>query len=164
MKTILRYYVSILVIAFYMFGGCQENPDNQKSNDTKENLAPGVQTEQTDSGEVRTMYFDGGETYTKTQYKNGVRNGFHRAYNSDGKLTSEATYVNDKLEGPFRSWYPNGQLKNLANYKAGKLDGESLYYNDAGKIVYRYTYDDNKLKKTIKYDKDGNVEYTDTFK
>ncbi|GAB4292440.1 MAG: hypothetical protein Kow0098_12410 [Ignavibacteriaceae bacterium] len=163
MKIFMRIYFLALFSVLSVVGGCQEKPEDHPEKDDSKDIASHVEVKKIDEGEVRVIYYDGGATRTETQYVNGIRNGFHRTYDEEGRLSSEATFVNDKMEGPFRAWYPNGKLKILAQYKAGKLHGESLSYNEEGQLIFRYTYENNKLKQTIKYDSNGNVEYIDNF-
>ena len=70
-----------------------------------------------------------------------TKHGPHIKWYPDGKNKQfERTYTNDILDGPYREWYSNGQLKVEANYLNGQLSGVyKKYYSNGSKwIIGRY--------------------------
>ena len=70
-----------------------------------------------------------------------VKHGPHTKWFPDGKFKQfERTYKNDILEGAYKEWYSNGQLKIQASYRDGKLEGTYLQYYSNGqkRVVGRY--------------------------
>lgn len=50
-----------------------------------------------------------------------------------------------KLNGKYKEWYPNGNLRKNIDYKKGNFDGELLTYWDNGQLKRQDTYNDGKL-------------------
>ena len=70
-----------------------------------------------------------------------VKHGTHMKWYPSGEHEMfERTYSKDTLNGPYREWYSNGQLKIEANYNNGKLDGMYLkwYSNGQKRLISRY--------------------------
>ena len=51
------------------------------------------------------------------------------------------TYAAGKPDGPFESYYENGQLKAKSTYMAGELGGPYELYHENGQLRLRGTYD-----------------------
>ena len=61
-------------------------------------------------------------------------------------------------QGEFKVYYKNGQLAEKSNYKDDKLDGESLWFNQNGVIIKKFTYKEGLLQGPSKiYSNDGNL-------
>lgn len=56
-----------------------------------------------------------------------------------------AKFITKKLDGIYKEWYENGQLKKEASYKAGKQNGYYLSYWDNGQPKRKESYQDDKL-------------------
>lgn len=67
------------------------------------------------------------------------------------KVVLEETYVNDKLSGEKRVFYPDGSLTEVSYYKKGKLNGESLRYTDKGKLIAKVPYQNGQIHGKIFY-------------
>ena len=80
-------------------------------------------------------------------------------YYDDGKI-SRAYCVdeNGELEGPYESYWPNGQLCVKCTYKDGKEDGPCKSYHDDGQLWEKCTYKDGKLDGPyVLYHKNGQL-------
>jgi antitoxin component YwqK of YwqJK toxin-antitoxin module len=80
-------------------------------------------------------------------YKDGILNGVSRAWNKKNKkwqLTSESTFIDNKQEGAFKSWYSDGQLLEVGNFKKGLRDGVCTTWDKSGKLTSEATYKDGK--------------------
>ena len=161
LKSNLIKFTFYLFIIFPIIGGCQEKPE--KSTD-KNQVVSGHEFKNglADSIEVKTFYYDD-DSKIQTQYQNGVRNGWTRNIDANGNITSEGTYVNNKMEGEFRAYYPDGKIFMKAFYKNGLLDGISSLYFLNGKVQKETKYERNKIIFIREYDKDGNLLYEDKF-
>ena len=76
------------------------------------------------------------ETVSSVNYFKGEeRHGNWLSWYQDQKPKYSFNYVNGKLVGEIKEWYPNGQLCYVKNYnKDGLQHGESIYYNPDGSI------------------------------
>ena len=74
-------------------------------------------------------------------YLNGkVRHGTHTKWYPSGKHRMfERNYRNDTLDGVYREWYTNGQVKLEAHYANGQLNGPYLkwYSNGQKRLISR---------------------------
>lgn len=112
-----------------------------------------------------------GESYTtKTEYKNGLKNGLEISHYHNGQLRSRINYVDGKLsdglfeiwnndgqiirrgeilngefEGTYKMWYDDGQIEILANYFNGKLNGSYKKWYNNGKVASIGNYKNNEL-------------------
>jgi antitoxin component YwqK of YwqJK toxin-antitoxin module len=62
----------------------------------------------------------------------------------NGQLWEQKGYKNDKLDGPYISYFENKEII-TGNYKVGKKDGEWIYYN------YGNNNNDRSIKKRVIY-------------
>ena len=86
-----------------------------------------------------------------------------------GKVTGEyqGSFKDGKRDGPWVSYYYNGQLKWKGNYKDGKVDGPFVSYWDNGTVQSQGTSKDGEMEGPwFSYNKDGTVDenWTGTFK
>ena len=102
-----------------------------------------------------------------------VMNGLYYKKSTDvpftGKVTGEyqGSFRDGKREGPWVSYYYNGQLKWKGNYKDGKVEGPWVAYHKDGQLWEKGTYKDGKMDGPwVGYKSDGTVYegYTGTFK
>ena len=109
-------------------------------------------------------YYSDGQLRTETQYKDSVKDGYHKAYYPDGTLLIDAEYKDGLKHGWYRKYYPNGQLhweikcKNdeengwYRKYSEdGKIISESLYKNGKQHGITKVYYDNGKLKTIAEY-------------
>jgi len=95
---------------------------------------------------VWTQYGPTGKISYKETYRMGVLDGPKTIYYvpaDDSKtlqIAQEYVYVNGKLEGPVKEYFPNGVLKMKGMYKNEHFEGEIDYYNPSGTLsrVDRY--------------------------
>ena len=73
-------------------------------------------------------------------------------YHTDGKsIMSEENYVNGKLEGPYKTYFPDGTPTEIASYKNGLLDGNYKKYAIKGHLIYDFNYKNGKLNGLATY-------------
>jgi len=68
--------------------------------------------------EIKKVYYETGELWMETPYKNGKRNGIEKRYYISGKLLSETTWKDDQLHGID------------VDYADGIIDSELFWKND----------------------------------
>lgn len=73
-----------------------------------------------------------GEITQEFECKNGVFNGFTKAYNSQGILVYEGTYLDGKPNGTGTSYYEDGKVSRMTTYKGGEQQGVEVFYNEDG--------------------------------
>lgn len=145
------------------------------------------------SGDLRAQTFEieNGDTINRTDASN-LKQGYWKVYNKikklpgyeDDQLVEEGSYVDNKKEGVWKTYYNNGKLKseityknNIANgfarfyYKNGnvseegnwvnnKWDGKYKYYYENGQISYDWNFVNGKREGVQKYyHENGQINY-----
>ncbi|MBO4645429.1 MAG: toxin-antitoxin system YwqK family antitoxin [Bacteroidales bacterium] len=103
-------------------------------------------------------YYNPKGTLIKTEsYKKGKRNGLWRTYSSQtGILLEECTYLDDKLNGSFKTFYADGKISGRIDYINGQMNGTVEAYFPNEKIYYRGTYLEGlQIKNWDYYDESG---------
>jgi antitoxin component YwqK of YwqJK toxin-antitoxin module len=77
------------------------------------------------------------ETYHRLP--NGLKHGEYKEWHNDGgqrgqQLYKLCFYKDDQLEGEYKRWYENGQLRGLCFYKDGRIEGESKEWYKTGQL------------------------------
>lgn len=112
---------------------------------------------------VWTTWNEEGRLLMKETYKNDLLNGEKRLYfiPSDKEFVKEVcinstNYLNGEIEGPFKEYYPSGQLRKTGQYLNHKREGEWISYEMDGKkmAIERY-YKGQKHGWFIGYNADG---------
>ncbi len=85
---------------------------------------------------------DSGNLKESIEYKNGKMNGLRKLYDS-GKLYSIETRKDDKFDGPYTSFYPNGKKRMEGQYRQDVLTGEVRVYYPSGALKEIVTFRDN---------------------
>jgi antitoxin component YwqK of YwqJK toxin-antitoxin module len=82
---------------------------------------------------------------TKTLFKEYVKyvNGKVDITNKNGRR-EEYTLKDNKLEGEYKQWYPNGQLSSRGYYKEGKPEGEYNWWGPKGNLSSKSYYKEGK--------------------
>ena len=60
--------------------------------------------------DVVETYYDNGQLESRSNYKNGNRDGMREIWDENGQLLTRANYKDDKLNGLIEVWYTDGQL------------------------------------------------------
>ncbi len=87
--------------------------------------------------------YPNGNTKWEQEYKNGVKNGTNKIWDSEKKdlVTAEQTFIDGQLDGLAKVWYSNGTLAKEANFKKGVEVGVHKEWFEDGKIAKEYTND-----------------------
>jgi antitoxin component YwqK of YwqJK toxin-antitoxin module len=91
--------------------------------------------------DVNYSYYENGEVH-ENYYINGdgQKHGEYHLYNNLGVLIGQYNYINSKLEGIYKSYFPNCNLQISCNYKNNKFDGLYTEYNIYGKVIKEKIY------------------------
>ena len=73
--------------------------------------------------EAKKKFYPSGKLKSEQSYINGKLEGIGKGYYESGKLQWEETYKNGKLEGIAKGYYESGKLQAEANFKNGKKHG-----------------------------------------
>lgn len=71
-----------------------------------------------------------------------VKNGLVREYYKNGRLKTEAYYINDCADGVLRGWHENGQIAYEHTFKKGIETGIWKRWNEKGEIIMTHGYDE----------------------
>jgi len=77
-------------------------------------------------------------------YRAGQKHGEHLHW-VDGKLYVKGYFDHGQYHGTFRSWYPNGEFRNVMRFRHGKPDGWCIDYDRNGRVYQRRLYRNGNL-------------------
>lgn len=86
-------------------------------------------------GTTKTFYPETGNVAETIEYFNGIKEGPYKKYFPDGELMTEGTYKNDVLVGKFTLYHPNGKIQVKGKYKNGRQIGNWEYFDEEGNPV-----------------------------
>ncbi|TWT95295.1 MORN repeat variant [Botrimarina colliarenosi] len=83
-------------------------------------------------GEVK-VFNEEGKLTARREYAEGKRTGVWETYSDDGEQKlREETYEEGVANGPFRTWYTNGQIRQETNFVKGKMEGLATEWTRVG--------------------------------
>jgi len=97
------------------------------------------------------------KSLTKDQQTTAHPDGTRKIYYEDGTLMGEETYKGDKLNGPYKRFDQKGHLNDELNYVDGKMEGEERQYYPDGKLQTVTQHHHNDIVSYITYNEDGTV-------
>lgn len=101
--------------------------------------------ENSDLADVR-FYTPSGVLESEGKMRGKEREGKWLYYHEDGKsIMSEENYVNGKLDGEYKTFYPTGEPTEIAYYKNGLLHGNYKKYSIKGFLYQDFNYAEGKL-------------------
>ncbi len=92
------------------------------------------------------IYFADGDSSKiekEGNYLNNRKNGVWKTYYPNGVLKSEITYVNNRPNGYARIYYKNGKLSEEGVWKGTKWVGKYNYYYENGNKAYEWSFNEN---------------------
>ena len=100
------------------------------------------------------------------EIKSGKREGPWVSYFENGQLDSKGTWKNGKEEGPWVGYFDNGQIETKGNFKDGLEEGPWVQYYDNGQLYWKGEYKNGKKEGPWEsYNDDGQSdEFTGTYK
>jgi len=88
-------------------------------------------------------YYDDGQIWMKSYFKNGLEVGKHTDYYEDGQVDSETNYKGGLKHGKETHWDEDGNIDWVENYKDGLKHGKQFLY-DEGELMDDENYKDGK--------------------
>jgi antitoxin component YwqK of YwqJK toxin-antitoxin module len=107
------------------------------------------------------------EGLERGSFKDGKQDGPWVSYYENGQLYGKGTWKDGKQDGLWVSYYKNGQLYGETTFKDGVNDGPLVSYYEDGQLSEKGTYKDGERDGPwVGFNKDGTVneEWTGTFK
>ncbi|MEI7980664.1 MAG: hypothetical protein WCI71_03365 [Bacteroidota bacterium] len=96
--------------------------------------------------DIRNEYYPNGKVKTSAMFRNGIQEGVKRIYDSTGRVQQSFIFQNGNVisegivrddgnkDGPWKDFYPDGNLKAEGIYDNGRQTGEWRYYHPNGKL------------------------------
>ncbi|HSD15250.1 MAG TPA: hypothetical protein VLB74_11425 [Flavobacterium sp.] len=78
-------------------------------------------------GEWKYYHLDSKEIMTLENYVDGKLNGVRKVYFPNGKITEETNYLNGVKHGKYKKYADNGVVLEDSNYKNGQYDGMATF-------------------------------------
>lgn len=80
-------------------------------------------------------YYQDKKVYVGGGIKNNKRDGVWKAYHPNGKVQTDAFYIDGKEDGDYTVYYDNDQILYSGHYTKGTCDGEWKFYSRNGKLT-----------------------------
>ena len=101
---------------------------------------------------------DGLKFRTSTINDKGANIGSETYYFGSGKVSSEFSYKDNAMEGPYTNYFTNGQKRSTGTYEGGKKNGAEITYTPHGTILRQgYFVDDQQEGTWYEYDALGRL-------
>ena len=99
-----------------------------------------------------------GRVVYKLPIINGKEQGLAVGFYNSGEKLLERQFTKGAMQGVFKQWWPNGNLRYLFNYNHDKYDGKQIVYFHFGKIQEEKNYLDGKEEGVQRiWDSTGNL-------
>lgn len=99
------------------------------------------------------------------QYKQGKIDGTFKEFFPNGNIKQEVHYIGGKLKGLYRTYYENGRIEQEAVYVDGQIEGIYRSYYEDGVLHQEKEYSHGKLNGVYKaYDESGLPFFEITYK
>ncbi len=93
-----------------------------------------------ENGEYIKRYATGG-IEIQGMMKNGKREGLWKSFYEDGTPWSKTTFKEGLKDGPTTTWYENGKMRYEGFYKNDEEQGVWKYYDEKGNFIKTFDYD-----------------------
>ena len=105
--------------------------------------------------ETQVLYWNNNTDKPKEVFQidkeTGKKDGFYKAYLGDGKtIDVETAYMDGELNGSYKEYYGNGNLKIDATYNKGKKNGLYREFYDDGSLMMKSSYKEGLFDDTLK--------------
>jgi len=90
---------------------------------------------------LMTRYYETGTRKEMMFYKKNRPDSIYRLWNPQEKLLVECFYRDSLLNGSYREFYNNGQIKSSGQYNHGQMEGQWLFYDQNGYIFKKENYE-----------------------
>lgn len=149
-NILLSLLLSLITILFI---SCQQNrPDPDKKFNDKtpgrkvveaySNKSPQivyfyeVEDGKTTNKKVGEMYYyQDKKVFAGGGMKNNKKEGAWKAYHPNGKVQTDAFYIDGKEDGEYTVYHPNGKVYYSGQYQKGICSGEWQFFDEKGKLL-----------------------------
>ena len=80
------------------------------------------------------VFSPAGVLLSETAFRDGRKTGLHMMVFDDGGPRVRTTFVDDRIEGEYRSWHRNGRLAQLKHYEDGREAGMQQAWTESGEL------------------------------
>ena len=94
---------------------------------------------------IKTAYYLNGSIFSKGEIKNQRENGSWEFWHPNGQKAREGNFIDGKQNGTHKYWYDNGQLRGIGNWENGIYEGTWEIYNASGSEKTIQNYKNGKL-------------------
>ncbi len=109
---------------------------------------------------IDTIYYENGEIFIISSYKNEKKNGEYIQFHENGALSVKYYYINDLIvDGKYISYREDSTVMSEGMYKNGSRKGKWYYYFSNKSISKIEVYRRGSLKKSIIYDVNGKKDF-----
>ena len=95
---------------------------------------------------------------------NDKKQGVYKCYYPNGKLEKEGPFKNDEKDSVWIMYYPTGKTQTIAHYKNGLLHGKVIWYYENGEKTISNYKNDVLSGKSVFYYANGNIKGIYHFK
>jgi antitoxin component YwqK of YwqJK toxin-antitoxin module len=95
-------------------------------------------------GEWKYYHLDSDKIMTTEKYVDGKLNGVRKVYYPSGKIAEETTYVNGKKEGAYKKHAEDGTVLEETIYKNNQYDGLAIFRSSGKQISSQGMFKDGK--------------------
>lgn len=81
----------------------------------------------------------------KGGYSGELLHGEYLVFDKQKRMITQGTFEYGLLDGKWKYWYQNGNLKSVQTYQNGILHGEQMIYDNEGTLVTYNNFKDGKL-------------------
>lgn len=100
----------------------------------------------------------------EAEYNHDTLNGYRRIFRQNGTIEIEEHYRDGVVHGAYTVFYPNGGIEISADYQDGKMHGLLYRYYESGEIMESVTMVDNEEHGTFKeYYENGNLQWKGNY-
>ncbi|MEM9326576.1 MAG: hypothetical protein AAGA85_13010 [Bacteroidota bacterium] len=97
---------------------------------------------------VRRRYFENGALHTRMVLVDDVQNGPFVSYYEDGQMHVEGNFENGRPRGFYKQYYPSGIVQYFSESMG---NGILLAYDSSGNLEYEILYENLAIKDTLKF-------------
>lgn len=150
----IRSILFLLTLVFFV--SCHHNRSNPAEQFNEKTPGRKVVDSYSNSNPQVVYFYDIDEKGKVTSNKVG-----EMYYYEDSKVFAGGAIKNNKREGAWKAYHPNGKVQTEGFYIDGEEDGEYIVYYDNGKVFYSGEYNKGLCSGVWKfYDKKGKLEKT----
>ncbi len=85
--------------------------------------------------------YKNGNVEMQGMMKNGKRDGLWKSFYDDGTPWSKTTFKDGIKNGPTTTWYENGKIRYEGSYENDSEKGVWKYYDEKGNFIKTFDYD-----------------------